>query len=152
VIVTIYLPRIDFIKNRLLNKLIVMRNRLGTIIMEIHRKEDKLSTQYLRLIDEAYNMIIYLQNLLKTIKTDIIKGGFLNDSEEMNFFRNIKPQILGKLIYYQLWGWYYIRSVYYFIYHIGKQLLRYTSCGYTYSIPCIHGNNSHHYLRCILLT
>lgn len=77
-----------------------MRNRLGTIIMEIHRKEDKLSTQYPRLIDEAYNMIIYLQNLLKTIKTDIIKGGFLNDSEEMNFFRNIKPQILGKLIYY----------------------------------------------------
>ena len=70
------------------------------IILEIHKKEDKITSQSKRLIDEAYEMMVYLQDLLFSVKKSIIEEGFKNEHEEINFFRVIKPQILGKLIYY----------------------------------------------------
>lgn len=77
-----------------------MGHSLHTIILEIHNKEDKISAQSERVIDEAYQMTLYLQDLLFSVKKQIIENGFKNDEEEIKFFRNIKPQILGKLIYY----------------------------------------------------
>lgn len=70
------------------------------IILEIHKKEDKISSQSKRLIDEAHEMTMYLQDLLFSVKNSIISEGFKSEDEEVNFFRTIKPQILGKLIYY----------------------------------------------------
>ncbi len=77
-----------------------MEQSLNTIIVEIHNKEDKISSQSKRLIDEAYEMTLYLQELLFSVKKQIAENGFKNDAEEIQFFRTIKPQILGKLIYY----------------------------------------------------
>ena len=77
-----------------------MEKSLNTIIVEIHNKEDKVSSQSKRLIDEAYEMTLYLQELLFSVKKQIAENGFKNDEEEIQFFRTIKPQILGKLIYY----------------------------------------------------
>ncbi|MCH5685523.1 RteC domain-containing protein [Niabella sp. W65] len=45
-------------------------------------------------------MTVYLQDLLFSVKKYIIENEFKNDAEEIHFFRTIKPQILGKLIYY----------------------------------------------------
>lgn len=81
-------------------KTLSMKHSLRTIILEIHNKEDKIQSQSKRLIDEAYEMTLYLQDLLFSIKKDIVEKGFKNDEEEIQFFRTIKPQILGKLIYY----------------------------------------------------
>jgi len=77
-----------------------MEHSLHTIILKIHHKEDKISAQSERLIDEAYQMTLYLQDLLFEVKKQIIEDGFKTDEEEIHFFRTIKPQILGKLIYY----------------------------------------------------
>ena len=77
-----------------------MRHSLQHIILEIHNKEDKILSQSKRHIDEAYEMTLYLQELLFDIKKDIVDEGFKNDTKEIQFFRIIKPQILGKLIYY----------------------------------------------------
>ena len=77
-----------------------MKQSLNTIIVEIHNMEDKVSSQSKRLIDEAYEMTLYLQELLFSVKKQIAENGFKNDEEEIQFFRTIKPQILGKLIYY----------------------------------------------------
>ena len=77
-----------------------MKYSLQNIILEIHNKEDKISLQNKRLIDEAYEMTLYLQDLLLSVKKDIIDEGFKNDVDEIHFFRTIKPQLLGKLIYY----------------------------------------------------
>ena len=77
-----------------------MKYSLQNLILEIHNKEDKILSQSKRLIDEAYEMTLYLQNLLFSVKTFITEEGFKNDAEEIHFFRTIKPQILGKLIYY----------------------------------------------------
>lgn len=77
-----------------------MKYSLENIILEIHNKEDKTSSVSKRLIDEAYEMTVYLQDLLFSVKKYIIENEFKNDAEEIHFFRTIKPQILGKLIYY----------------------------------------------------
>lgn len=77
-----------------------MKYSLQNIILEIHNKEDKILSQSKRLIDEAYEMTLYLQDLLFSVKKLITEEGFNNDAEEIHFFRTIKPQILGKLIYY----------------------------------------------------
>ena len=77
-----------------------MKHSLEHIILEIHNKEDKILSQCKGLIDEAYEMTLYLQDLLFNVKKDIVDKGFKSDMEEIQFFRTIKPQILGKLIYY----------------------------------------------------
>ncbi|MDN3672014.1 RteC domain-containing protein [Flavobacterium branchiarum] len=77
-----------------------MKYSLQNIILEIHKKEDKVSSQNKSLIDEAHEMMLYLQDLLLSVKKLIAEEKFKNDAEEINFFRNTKPQILGRLIYY----------------------------------------------------
>ena len=73
---------------------------LHTIISEIRRKEDELSLKTPHLIDEAYQMTLYLKELLHVTREYVLKDGFNDDVEEIEFFRDIKPHILGKLIYY----------------------------------------------------
>jgi hypothetical protein len=51
-------------------------------------------------MDEAYRMTIYLKSLLGDIKEDIINEGFKTLEDEILFFKQIKPTVLGKLIYY----------------------------------------------------
>ena len=50
--------------------------------------------------DEAYQMILFLKEILCQIKVKVIQEGFDNEQEEIEFFKDIKPQILGKLIFY----------------------------------------------------
>ncbi|WP_395763144.1 RteC domain-containing protein [Elizabethkingia anophelis] len=77
-----------------------MKYSLQNIILEIHNKEDRISSEGKTLIAEAYEMTLYLQDLLSSAKSLVREKGFNDDAEEINFFRNTKPQILGKLIYY----------------------------------------------------
>jgi len=77
-----------------------MKISLSNIISEIARREDKLSSETPRLIDEAYQMTLFLQELLSSVKEYVLEKQFKNGAEEIDFFRNIKPLILGKLIYY----------------------------------------------------
>src|SRR5690554_1119584 len=77
-----------------------MTSSLNHIISEIQRKENAISLSAPNIIDEAYQMTVYLQEYLWSIREDITKQGFKNHWEEINFFRNIKPYILSKLIYH----------------------------------------------------
>lgn len=73
---------------------------LNKILSQIHYQEDKLSSQMMPTADEAYQMTLFLKELLCAIKTKVLHAGFKDEQQEIEFFRNIKPQILGKLIYY----------------------------------------------------
>ncbi len=73
---------------------------LSKILTQIHHQEDKLSSQMIRTADEAYQMTLFLKEMLCTIKAEVIQVGFKDEQQEIDFFKNIKPQILGKLIYY----------------------------------------------------
>ena len=77
-----------------------MKISLNNIIAEIQHREDKISSQTTHLIEEAHQMTHYLQELLFSVKKYVLKERFKDDKEEIHFFRNIKPVILGKLIYY----------------------------------------------------
>jgi len=77
-----------------------MRHPLNNIIAEILKQEKKLSIETSSFIDEAYKMTIYLQELLRAVKEDVINEGFSSKDEETIFFKQVKPNILGKLIYY----------------------------------------------------
>jgi len=73
---------------------------LSKILAQIRPQEDRLSSQMMRAAEEAYQMTLLLKKMLCTIKTRILQTAFKNENQEVDFFRNIKPQILGKLIYY----------------------------------------------------
>ena len=45
-------------------------------------------------------MTLFLKEMLFTIKIKVLQTVSKNEQQEINFFKNIKPQILGKLIYY----------------------------------------------------
>ena len=77
-----------------------IRYSLYKIVSEIQNQERKLSTETSSFIDEAYKMTIYLQELLGTVKEDVINKGFSSKETEIYFFKHVKPTILGKLMYY----------------------------------------------------
>ncbi|WP_294825174.1 RteC domain-containing protein [uncultured Flavobacterium sp.] len=77
-----------------------MKYSINTIISDVRHKEDKLSHQTDEVLEEAYQMVQYLKELLHSTKDCVTKEGFTDEIEEINFFRNIKPYIVGKLIYY----------------------------------------------------
>ncbi|WP_068597127.1 RteC domain-containing protein [Vaginella massiliensis] len=73
---------------------------LSKILSKIRHQEDKLSSKMMVTTDEAYQMTLFLNEMLATIKAKIIRDNFANEQQEIDFFKNIKPQVLGKLIYY----------------------------------------------------
>lgn len=77
-----------------------MKIVLNKILSQILHQEEKLSSQMMRTADESYQMTLFLKEMLCTIKAKVLKDSFTNEQQEIEFFKNIKPQILGKLIYY----------------------------------------------------
>ncbi|TDQ10210.1 RteC domain-containing protein [Pedobacter metabolipauper] len=77
-----------------------MKGQFKNIIVGIKNKEDKVSATTANMINEASEMISFLQELLISVKKDILDESFDSSADEINFFKNIKPHILGKLIYY----------------------------------------------------
>ncbi|MCW2263493.1 MULTISPECIES: RteC domain-containing protein [Sphingobacterium] len=73
---------------------------LNKILTQIHHQEDKLSSQMMQTADEAYEMTLFLKEMLSIIKARVLQDSFADEQQEIEFFKNIKPQILGKLIYY----------------------------------------------------
>ncbi|UPZ16234.1 RteC domain-containing protein [Flavobacterium humidisoli] len=70
------------------------------VLYSIVKKEQEISLESVHVIDESYRMIIFLQDLLSGMKKQVLEHHFTEANEEIEFFRIIKPQILGKLIYY----------------------------------------------------
>ncbi|TWI18798.1 RteC domain-containing protein [Sphingobacterium siyangense] len=73
---------------------------LSKILSQIRRQEDKLSSQMMPPAEEAYQMTLFLNEMLCAIKAQVLQNGFTDEQQEIDFFKNIKPQIMGKLIYY----------------------------------------------------
>lgn len=73
---------------------------LSKILSQIRHQEDNLSSQMMRTADEAYQMTLFLNEMLGSIKAKVSQDNFVDEQQEIDFFKNIKPQVLGKLIYY----------------------------------------------------
>jgi hypothetical protein len=78
-----------------------MSNRIyRDAIIGILEQEQKISFESSNIIDDSYRMTTFLRELLAKMKNHVLTKGFTGKMEEVEFFRKIKPQILGKLIYY----------------------------------------------------
>jgi len=73
---------------------------LRLILSEIRIREDRVSQGTSDPIDEACQMTAYLNELLQTLHDHILAHEFECEADEIEFFREIKPHILGRLLYY----------------------------------------------------
>lgn len=78
----------------------MMQSTYKDALYSILKKEQEISLESAHVIDESYRMTIFLQDLLSNMKRYVTEKKFKDQNEEIEFFRVIKPQILGKLIYY----------------------------------------------------
>lgn len=69
-------------------------------LSNLKKKEERLSMKASKIIEESYSMTLLLKDLLAELKDFVIDSGFDSEQQEIDFFKNIKPQILGKLIFY----------------------------------------------------
>ena len=67
---------------------------MNKILSEIQHQEDKLSSQMMQTADEAYQMTLFLKEMLFTIKMKVLQTGFKDEQQEINFFKNITLNLL----------------------------------------------------------
>ena len=51
-------------------------------------------------IEEALHMVEFLQVRIHALKNKLLEFGFKNEQEEICFFKEMKPQVLSKLLYF----------------------------------------------------
>ena len=70
------------------------------ILSKVSQSEQESSSQVTTMIEQAGSMVTLLQDVLLQLKDKIRTSGFSDASEEIEFFRFVKPHIVGKLIFY----------------------------------------------------
>ena len=70
------------------------------LLLSIEKEEKEASKNSKTFVCEAYHMLSFLRQLLIDTKAEVLRNGFRTVQDEITFFKIVKPQILGKLIYY----------------------------------------------------
>ncbi|MFH6991860.1 RteC domain-containing protein [Flavobacterium sp. FlaQc-48] len=78
----------------------MIRSICENALQVIRKAEKEFSLDPEQIIEKSYHMTTLLRNLLCTVKKNVLEKGFSDENEEVYFFKTVKPQILGKLIYY----------------------------------------------------
>lgn len=71
------------------------------VVKNIKVKENELLTREDNSIERANQMISYSTDLLNKLKQEVLTNGFRNQQEEISFFKEIKPQITGRILFYR---------------------------------------------------
>lgn len=71
------------------------------VVKNIKVKENELLTREDNSIERASQMISYSTDLLNKLKREVLTNGFRNQQEEISFFKEIKPQITGRILFYR---------------------------------------------------
>lgn len=77
-----------------------MKTSFFAVSTKIQTKEDKLALTDSTIIPESLEMICFLRSLLLELKGRVTTDGFSSEQEEIYFFREVKPLVLSKLIFY----------------------------------------------------
>lgn len=89
-----------FLVLKYLNSVAMTRSTCEKTLQVIRKAEQEFSLDPEHIIEKSYHMTTVLRGLLSTVKKNVIEKGFSDEKEEINFFKNVKPEILGKLIFY----------------------------------------------------
>lgn len=77
-----------------------MKNFYQTVQLKMLENEQKISFNHSTIIEDSRNMTLTLKTLLEQLKKEVMSRGFINEAEEIEFFKTMKPTILGKLLFY----------------------------------------------------
>ncbi|EJL74339.1 RteC domain-containing protein [Chryseobacterium populi] len=77
-----------------------MKTFFRNIYLRIKKEEDKISLTPEQVVVESRRMTLLLNELLQKLKEHVIKYGFEDPEDEIEFFRTLKPMVTGKLLYY----------------------------------------------------
>lgn len=79
-----------------------MKKLTKSILQKVKLKENELfATIDDNFIEKSQQMTYYLISLLRELKTEVLLNDFKNQKEEITFFKEIKPQIAGKILFYR---------------------------------------------------
>ncbi|MBA5791569.1 RteC domain-containing protein [Flavobacterium sp. xlx-214] len=70
------------------------------VLSRLITKEQRILLNSSSIIEESYQMTLFLKEMLGDLKQIIMVNGFTSEKDEITFFKQVKPQILGKLIFY----------------------------------------------------
>lgn len=77
-----------------------MREYIDTILQEIDSEIDDFDFYDCDIIENSLAMIIRLENILKELRERITNYSFASKEKEILFFKEQKPEILGKLLFF----------------------------------------------------
>lgn len=77
-----------------------MKTFYRNALRKIQEEEQKISLNPTRVIDESRRMATLLRDFLSQLKELVQNKGFANEADEIEFFKQIKPDIQGRLLFY----------------------------------------------------
>ena len=70
------------------------------ILNQLAIRERQITLDRSTVIKESLEMVQFLKNLLKEAKGEVQQRGFTDQAEEIHFFREVQPQMVSRLIFY----------------------------------------------------
>lgn len=78
------------------------QQQLANILQKVKKEEHNLyTTKSKNLIKESDKIILFLSDKLNELKIEVLKNDFKSEQEEIYFFKEIKPRILGEILFYK---------------------------------------------------
>ena len=77
-----------------------MKKKLANILSEIDLEIDKIDLYGYDIIPVSLAMVHRLQGILSDLRNDLQTYVFPSKEEEIYFFKNQKPELLGRLLYF----------------------------------------------------
>ena len=78
----------------------IMKKKLANILSEINLEIDEIDIYGYDIIPVSLAMVHRLQGILSDLRNDLQIYVFPSKEEEIYFFKNQKPELLGRLLYF----------------------------------------------------
>ena len=70
------------------------------ILNQLAVRERQITLDGSAVVKESLEMVQFLKDLLRKVKEEVQQRGFTDQAEEIHFFREVQPQIVSRLIFY----------------------------------------------------
>ena len=78
----------------------MMKEKINKLLAQIDLEIDEIDLYGYDIIETSLSMVHRLQNILIDLKNQLHTYVFVSKEEEISFFKNQKPELLGRLLYF----------------------------------------------------
>ncbi len=78
----------------------MMKEKINKLLAQIDLEIDEIDLYGYDIIETSLSMVHRLQNILIDLKNQLQTYVFVSKEEEISFFKNQKPELLGRLLYF----------------------------------------------------